>query len=441
MVNCQLKDQDARNDQREKLYHIAQEREVVMTSRERIGAALNHQETDRIPIDFSGHRSSGIAAIAYARLREYLKLEPKPIRVYDPIQQLAIVDEDVLDRFNVDTIELGRAFALDDGSWADWVLPDGTPCQMPVWALPERGDGAWVLRSKSGRVIAQMPDGALYFEQTYYPFADRKDPDFGDIAGAMEECMWTAISTPSGPLAAGPGGRNLLAEGARKLRETTDRAILGLFGGNLLEIGQFLFRNDNFFILLAGEPDRAHKFLDRLTEIHLGNLEQFLSAVGPCIDVIVFGDDLGMQSGPQISPDMYREFFKPRHAKMWQRAKELADVKVKLHSCGGIRELLPDLIKAGLDAVNPVQISCTGMDLCGLKRDFGDQIVFWGGGCDTRDILPNAGPEEVARHVKEQVSVFGSGRGFVFQQVHNILANVPPENVVAMFDAVNRVRE
>ena len=249
------------------------------------------------------------------------------------------------------------------------------------------------------------------------------------------------LTSPSGPLAAGPGGRNLLAEGARKLRETTDRAILGLFGGNLLEIGQFLFRNDNFFILLASEPDRAHKFLDRLTEIHLGNLEQFLSAVGPCIDVIVFGDDLGMQSGPQISPDMYREFFKPRHAKMWQRAKELADVKVKLHSCGGIRELLPDLIKAGLDAVNPVQISCTGMDLRGLKRDFGDQIVFWGGGCDTRDILPNAGPEEVARHVKEQVSVFGSGRGFVFQQVHNILANVPPENVVAMFDAVNRVRE
>jgi len=408
-----------------------------MTSRERIWAALNHRETDRIPIDFSGHRSSGISAIAYARLRETLKLAPKPIRVYDPIQQLAIVEEDVLDHFGGDTIELGRAFALDDGSWADWVLPDGTPCQMPVWALPERGDGEWVLRSKSGRVIARMPDGALYFEQAYYPFADRKDPDFDDIADAMEECMWTAIPTPSGPLAAGPGGRNLLAEGARNLRETTDRAILGLFGGNLLEIGQFLFRNDNFFILLAGETDKAHEFLERLTEIHLANLEQFLSAVGPYIDVIVFGDDLGMQSGPQISPDMYREFFKPRHAKMWQRAKERADVKVMLHSCGGIRELLPDLIEAGLDAVNPVQISCAGMDLRGLKRDFGDKIVFWGGGCDTRDVLPNAGPKEVTRHVKEQVSIFGTGGGFVFQQVHNILANVPPENVVTMFGAVN----
>jgi len=406
-----------------------------MTSRERVLAALTHQETDRIPVDFSGHRSSGIAAMTYARLRDYLGLEPKPVRVYDPIQQLAIVDADVLDRFGVDTVELGRAFALDDASWADWVLPDGTPCQMPAWALPERADGEWVLRSRSGRVIARMPDGALYFEQAYYPFADEENPDIDDIAGAMEECMWTAISTPSGPLAAGPGGRDLLAEGAQRLRESTDRAILGLFGGNLLEIGQFLFRNDNFFVLLASEPDRAHEFLDRLVEIHLGNLEQFLGSVGPYIDIVLFGDDLGMQSGPQISPGMYREFFKPRHARMWRRAKELAEVKVKLHSCGGIRELLPDLIEAGLDAINPVQISCAGMELGALKRDFGDRMTFWGGGCDTRDVLPHAGPEEVARHVQEQVSLFGKGGGFVFQQVHNILADVPPENIVAMFDA------
>ncbi|MEI6501652.1 MAG: methyltransferase, partial [Armatimonadota bacterium] len=109
-----------------------------MTSAERVLTALNHREPDRVPLDLSGHRSSGIAALAYWRLRQFLALPDRPLRVYDPVQQLAIVDEDVLDLFGVDTIELGRGFALDDASWADWTLPDGTPCQMPVWALPER---------------------------------------------------------------------------------------------------------------------------------------------------------------------------------------------------------------------------------------------------------------------------------------------------------------
>ncbi len=180
--------------------------------------------------------------------------------------------------------------------------------------------------------------------------------------------MWTNVASPPGPITAGPDGDRILVEGARRLRESTDRAIIGLFGGNLLEIGQFLFRNDNFFVLLANEPDRAAEFLDKLTEHHLRNLEHFLGLVGPYIDVILFGDDLGMQTGPQISPRMYRMLFKPRHARMWKRAKELANVKVMLHSCGGLRELLPDLIDAGLDTTNPVQITCKGMEADGLKR-------------------------------------------------------------------------
>jgi uroporphyrinogen decarboxylase len=185
------------------------------------------------------------------------------------------------------------------------------------------------------------------------------------------------------------------------------------------------------------DPQRAHAFLDRVVEMHLANLERFLGAVGEHIDIMLFGDDLGMQSGPQISPDMYREFFKPRHKLLWNRAKELADVKVMLHCCGGVRELLPDLIDAGLDAMNPVQISCAGMDAAALKDDFGSEMVFWGGGCDTQTILPNATPEQVAEHVKQQVAILSRNGGFVFQQVHNILSNVPPENVVAMLDAVH----
>ena len=410
-----------------------------MTPRERVLAALNHRQPDRVPIDFGGHRSSGIAAMAYRRLRQALGLEEKPIRVYDPIQQLAVIDEDVLDRFGVDTIELGRGFAREDEHWTDWTLPDGSPCQMPVWATPERQEGRWVLRSESGREVGQMPDGAIYFEQTYWPYLEEDDLD--RLPEAMADCMWIAMRTPPGPrprgCPAGKFGDQAMVEGARRLRQRTDRAILALFGGNLLEIGQFLYRNDRFFMLLAGEPRRAHEFLDRLLAIHLANLEKFLGLVGPYIDIILFGDDLGMQTGPQISPAMYREFFKPRHARMWRRAKELADVKVKLHCCGGVRELLPDLIDAGLDAINPVQISCRGMDARELKAEFGDRLTFWGGGCDTHRVLSRGSPEEVRRHVREQVAILSPGGGFVFQQVHNVLADVPPENVIAMFDAVN----
>jgi uroporphyrinogen decarboxylase len=406
-----------------------------MTSRERILAALNHQEPDIIPIDCSGHRSSGIAAIAYARLRRHLGLPERPLRVYDIVQQLAILDDDVLDLLGIDTIELGRAFALEARHWVDWVLPDGTPCQVPAWSPPERERGRWVIRSASGRVLAQMPDGALYFEQSYWPFVDAV-PDHSRLPEAFAESMWTAIASPPGPLTSGPAGVEVLKEGARRLRASTDRAIIGLFGGNLLECGQFLYRNDRFLELMASDPSATHDFLDRLVEMHLENLERFLGAVGPYIDVIAFGDDLGMQTGPQMSPSMYRTYFKPRHAILWNRAKRLANVKVMLHCCGGVRELLRDLIEAGLDAINPVQVSCRGMEPAALKGEFGRELTFWGGGCDTQYELSRGTPDSVRDHVRRQVRTLAPGGGFVFQQVHNIMADVPPENIVAMFGAV-----
>jgi uroporphyrinogen decarboxylase len=234
-----------------------------------------------------------------------------------------------------------------------------------------------------------------------------------------------------------PGGLKLLAEGAKRLRERTDRAVVAIFGGQLFEMGQFLYRNDNFFMTLAADPKKAHDFLDRVLEIHLANLGKFLSAVGRFIDVIGFSDDLGMQTAPLISKQMYREFFKPRHKIMWERSKKLADVKVLLHSCGSIRQLIPELIEAGLDAVNPVQISCAGMDAKELKAEFGNDMAFWGGGCDTQTVLPQATPEVVRGHVRKQVETLSPCGGYVFTQVHNIQANVPPENIVAMFDAAN----
>lgn len=411
-----------------------------MTSRERVLAAIDHRETERVPVDFSGHRSSGIAAMVYPGLRKKLGLPSRPVRVYDMIQQLAIVDEDVLDRFGVDTIEMGRGFLEEEKEWKEWVLPDGTPCQIPFYIHVEKRGEDWFLLDGNGLELAVQKKGFLYFEQTHFPLKDRSlgDDDFSDLEDVLSHTVWTGIASPGAHLPLDDGGLTEMADRAKKLRESTDRAIIGLFGGNMFEIPQMLFRMDNYLMLLGLYPEKALRFAEKLCALHLKSLDKWLGAVGPFIDIIVFGDDLGGQSGPLISPRMYKEVIKPYHRKLWRHAKESADVKVMLHCCGGVRELMDDLIDAGLDAINPVQINAAGMDPGELKHEFGDKITFWGGGCDTRDFLPSGYPDQVADHVRELVRTLRSGGGFVFQQVHNILADVPPENVVAMFDAVNR---
>jgi len=355
-----------------------------MTSRDRILAALDHRETDRVPVDFSGHRSSGIAAMVYPDLRRHLGLPPRIVRVYDMVQQLAIVDEDVLDRFNVDTIEMGRGFLTEEKDWKDWILPDGRPCKIPCYIHVEQRGEDWYLLDENGLELAVQKPGFLYFEQTYFPLKDRPfaEDDFSDLEDVLS--------------------------------------------------------HTNYLMFLGLYPDKALQFSEKLCDLHLKSLEKWLGAVGPYIDIIVFGDDLGGQTGPLISPQMYKQVIKPYHRKLWHRAKELADVKVMLHCCGGVRELMEDLIDAELDAINPVQINAVGMDPGELKAECGDKITLWGGGCDTRDILPQGSPGQVEAHVKELVRLLHRGGGFVFQQVHNILADVPAENVVAMFDAVNR---
>ncbi|HTZ52846.1 MAG TPA: methyltransferase, partial [Spirochaetia bacterium] len=244
-----------------------------MTPRQRVLQAFAHRQPERVPIDFSGHRSSGIAALAYTPLRRHLGLPVVPVRVYDPIQQLAVVNGDVLDRFGVDTVEMGRAFSHSVRDWQEWKLPDGSACLMPAWVKLERRSGEWVMKSRAGTVIGRMPDGALYFEQTHFPFME--GDDLSNLPRAFEECMWTSSDTaaPPGPAGSGPSGAQNLRSNAARLRATCgERAVVGLFGGNLLELGQFLYRNDNFFMLMAGEPEHAAAFLDKAVEVHLENL-------------------------------------------------------------------------------------------------------------------------------------------------------------------------
>jgi uroporphyrinogen decarboxylase len=410
--------------------------EPVMNSRERVRAAIEHRPVDRVPIDFGGHRSSGIMAIAYARLKEHLGITSGDIYVYDVIQQLAIVEPAVLDDFGVDTVEMGRGFLLDPGDWREWILPDGTPCKVPAYVNLERRGDDWYLLSDKGTPVGVQKKGCLYFDQIHFPLADRpiEDDDFLDLEDAVDEVMWS-IPHPGGHLDLDAGGLDELARGAQALRESTDRAIVALFGGNLFEMGQMLYGMETYLASLALQPEACRRLSEALTDLYLAKLEKWLSAVGPFVDVVLFGDDLGGQHRPLISPKTYRECYKPFHRVMWARARELADVKVQLHSCGAIEPFLGDLVEAGLDAVNPVQISAGGMDAAALKAKHGDRLCLWGGGCDTREVLPARGPEEVAAHVRAQGEILARGSGFVFQQVHNVMADVPPANVVAMLRA------
>ena len=411
-----------------------------MNSRERVLAALDHRQPDRPPVDFGGYRSSGAMAIAYAKLKKALGITSGDIYVYDMIMQLAITEPEVMDAVGADVVSLGRAFLLDDSDWKDWVLPDGTPCKIPAYINVEKRGEDWYLLSSDGIDLAVQKAGTLYFDQVHWPFADAdyEDEEFPPerIREAFAYSMWTAVATPGSHLPLTDDGLQQLAAGARALRASTERAIIGDFGGNMFEVPQFLFGQERYLMYMALYPEACVRFSESLSQLYLEDLEKWIGAVGPYIDIANYGDDLGGQNGPFMSPEMYRRYFKPGHQRMWKRVHEVSGAKNLLHSCGGIEPLLDDLIDAGLDAVNPVQITCKDMNARHLKAKFGGRITFWGGGCDTRDILPRGTPEEIRRHVREQVAILNAGGGFVFQQVHNVQADVPPENVIAMFEAV-----
>lgn len=248
------------------------------------------------------------------------------------------------------------------------------------------------------------------------------------------------MSDPLWKNAERPDFFTLLKNKAAELNTNTERAVMMGFGGNLFENGQFLYRTDEFLVNLLIDPDNMKKMLEKLLEMHLETLDKVLDAVGDTVDIIMFGDDLGTQSAPMINPDLYKEIFQPMHKKMFQMVKKRSNAKTFLHCCGAIKPFLPDLIDAGLDIINPVQTAAAGMDPKELKRDFGKDLVFWGGGVDTQHLLPNGTPEEIRADVRKNAEILMKDGGFVFNQVHNIVTGVPPENILAMYEEANSIR-
>lgn len=401
----------------------------TMTPRQRIVAAIAHQEPDVLPIDFGGMRSTGINAIAYRNLKAHLGIEGGAIRVYDIFQQLAEPEEAVLRRMGGDVVQLHRlapAFGITIDAWKEGPLADGSPALVPAGLNPEILPNGHRLIRDGETVIASMPAGNHYYNPAFHPFAHcETEADVDRVP--LPEITDRELA--------------FLTANAKKLYEETDYAILGAFGGNILEAGQMDFGYGQFMFLLAANPGLVRHYFERITAAYLRDLEKYLGAVGQYIQIIQVGDDLGTQQGLQMSLAMYRELIKPYHARIYRFVRErYPNVAVFLHSCGAIRELIPDLIDAGVQILNPVQISAAGMNPADLKREFGRELTFWGGGANMQYTVPTGSLDQIRREVRELIEIFAPGGGFVFNQVHNIQAHVAPEKVLAIYDTALEYR-
>lgn len=397
-----------------------------MDSRERVVKTLKHEEPDRVPLDLGGTESSGMTGIAYHRLRSSLGLPAGKAKIFDPIQQVAKLEDDVRKLLGIDTVPL----LLEPRRWQPFVLADGTACELPERFRPEKENGDWVVRDEGGHVTARMPERGFYFEPAFAPLSHVTEPS-GLDRFTDEISSFDYPSFADEPLDA-------FAERAEKLYKETDLAVVANLCLHLLAAGQLLRGYENFMVDLLVNRKLAHALLERLTDTYVERCEEILPRLGTNIQVVLVNDDLGTQNGPMLSIDCYKEMILPYQKRLFAFIKSKTEAALLLHSCGAVSEFIPYLIEAGVDALNPVQVSAAGMDTARLKREFGRDLTFWGGGCDTQHVLNRGSAREVGEEVRRRITDLAAGGGFVFTQVHNIQPDVPPENVQAMVDALRK---
>lgn len=412
-----------------------------MNSRERILSAINHKQPDRIPVDLGATPSSGISVVAYHNLINYLGINHLKNHVYDVIQQVTQPEIEILDLFKADVLDIGRFFNASEKYWHRLELIKGYPALYPLWFNPDRQpDGSWLAEGPSGEYIGKMPVGATFFDQLIFPYVDSYPDDYSNISLDMSRVIWGGLGFPPYDRMNEKDFWRLLRETIMEERSKTGRALLIGVGCNLFEWGTFLRRIDNFLVDLYMEPVNVHRLLDKLLERHLEFLSKICTAVGDIVEIIKFGDDLGTNTGPFMPIEIYNEFFRPRHKILCDYVKANSSAHTMLHCCGGIYELIPGLIEAGFEIINPVQINAVNMEPERLKKEFGSEVTFWGGGANTQSILNRATPKEVKDHVKHNIEIFSEGGGFVFTTVHNILPDVPPQNIIAMLEALEEFK-
>ncbi|HEY3324597.1 MAG TPA: uroporphyrinogen decarboxylase family protein [Planctomycetota bacterium] len=410
-----------------------------MTPRQRVLKAVNHEVPDRVPIDLAGMKASGIAVCAYEKMKRQLGIAT-PTRVLDPRFMISVVEDAVLKRLHADVVPLDLSGIIHavrpDPDWIRRDLFDGTSVLFPPdTRIAVQPDGDWILLNADGSPTSfRMPKDGHYFDDMSFNIGEQIDPKkFRPVLSIPDEHL------------------RLLSDYSKSLHRNTDYAILGWgFGVCFLGMSLITDRKSNvtqglpneWMMMLLTEKETCHEMMDQSVDASIQCLKLVHEAVGDtCFAWGIAADDSGTQRGEFIRPELWAEMIKPHYKKLCDWIHANTPWKTYLHSCGSVYHLIPHFIEAGVDILNPVQTSAANMDPVRLKAQFGKQLVFWGGGCDTQHVLAQATPEEIREHVKERIATFSPGGGYVFNQIHNIQANVPPENIIAMFDAAHEFGE
>lgn len=414
-------------------------------SRDKVRSALNHRNTGSVPVDFGATAVTGIHCRIVEALRNYYGLEPRPVKIVDAFQMLGEVDAELAEKIGVDCIGIGGPkdiFDLDVTRMREQTTPWGQLVLVPeaMDLTPDAQGDVYVYAGgdKSYPPSAVMPKGCYFINAI-----ERQHPIDEEQLNPEDNVEEFGLLT-EGDLA--------YYRSETDKAYQTGRVVVASFGGTALGDVAFVpgmglkqpkgIRSVvEWYMSTAMRQDYLHQVFEKEIDIAIANYEKLWVALGDKIEVVLTcGTDFGSQESQFCSIDTFRELWLPHYRRMNDWIHQHTTWKIFKHSCGAIIPILPGLIEAGFDIINPVQINAKDMDSRRLKEEFGSRLTFWGGGVDTQKILPFGTPDEIRRHVKEQCEILGRDGGFVFNAVHNIQANVPVENVVAMFDALKDFR-
>ena len=415
-----------------------------MNSRERVLAAINHRQPDRVPVDLGATGQTGMSASTMYRLRKALGLPEKEIEICEMFQLLGKPDQDLLDYVGADVIGIHNPvnmFGVPDGKLKPFIMPDGTPTLVSEhneYDFSEDGSVyIYPQGNRSVRPSGHMPAGGYFFDNI-------------DRAGEYDEDELCAAEDFKNDFAV------MSDEMAKDIEKKTDRAyreteyaIVGNLGGfglgdsamvpgpGLLH-PQGIRRFDEWLMAHLLYPEYLNEIFQMQTEIMMKNLEIYHQAVGDKIQIVwISGTDFGTQNGEFFGVDIFRKLYKPYYKKVNDWVHKNTSWKTFYHCCGSIVNYLDDFVDMGVDILNPVQVSAKGMDPHMLKEKYGSKLVFWGGGIDTQHTLPFGTPDEVQEQVKERLKIFSRDGGYIFNPIHNVVANTPVENLIAMYEAVH----
>lgn len=414
-----------------------------MTSRQRLQAALDHVQPDRVPVDFGSTAVTGMHVSIVHRLRQRILGDPEfRVKVIEPYQMLGEIDDALRAALGIDVIGvLGRRslFGTEARDWKPFTLFDGTPCLVPgKFNVTPAPDGGWYIYPEgdtSAGPSGHMPQGGYFFDSIIRQepiVEDKLDPannleEFGPLGGQdisyyRERIEWLKQRPDSGSLLVIPGAAF---------------GDIALVPAPFLKAPKGIRDISEWYISTLTRRDYVRAVFERQCAIALANIDVLIDMFGDLAQVAyITGTDFGTQRGPFISRAAYRELYQPFHRVINDHIHRRTRWKTFIHSCGSVYQLIPDFIEAGFDILNPVQCSAADMDAARLKREFGKDLVFWGGGVDTQRTLAFGTPAQVYDEVRQRLDIFSPGGGFVFNTVHNIQGNVPIDNVIAMFDAL-----